>query len=264
MSLFGRGMSPLGRAMSPFRLHPGFSKQQNTQKGAFGPNSTKKAYLGGPRYICLFAQWQKNAPSGSHKLPFCLFCRLYSFQSVLATDSCGSRGRDAASAGTGVLSIACFEGRRLSTRRSDREDAARRLKPEFGNQQQIPTARLSQLKAFNMSKPQNPMVFTDMDLLSYVSYSFLKADWRLADVQWRLIGATRIFVSCKDGVCTMWESVRTSLGRVHFLSCGLCRRPQGRQAARCWQALHQIKLRTRLQLRLLKSRQAPIRGWNAR
>ena len=32
MSLFGRGMLPLGRAMSPFRLHPGFAKQQNPEK----------------------------------------------------------------------------------------------------------------------------------------------------------------------------------------------------------------------------------------
>ena len=29
---FWSGMSPLGRARSPFRLHPGFAKQQNTQE----------------------------------------------------------------------------------------------------------------------------------------------------------------------------------------------------------------------------------------
>ena len=53
----------MGRAMSPFRLHPGFAKQQTPQKcteakkkvlfapkGACGPNSTTKAHLGGPRY----------------------------------------------------------------------------------------------------------------------------------------------------------------------------------------------------------------------
>ena len=32
MSLFGRGMSPLGQAKSPFRLHPDFAKQQQSQK----------------------------------------------------------------------------------------------------------------------------------------------------------------------------------------------------------------------------------------
>ena len=63
MSLFGRGMSPLGRAKSPFRLHPGFAKPQNSQKCTLAkkcvvctkrrlwPKQQNIEHLEAPRYI---------------------------------------------------------------------------------------------------------------------------------------------------------------------------------------------------------------------
>ena len=79
-------MSPLGRAMSPFRLHPGFAKRQICKnalrqqhvsfapKGAFGPNSTKKAYLGGPRYIFV-----PNVSNVSLKMYVYIYIYIYIF-----------------------------------------------------------------------------------------------------------------------------------------------------------------------------------------